>query len=179
MPIYQLDGITPTVPAEGEGWIAPDAVLIGKVRIDAEASIWFGSVLRGDNELIHIGEGSNIQDRCVLHTDPGFPLTVGPGCTIGHAAILHGCTIAGDTLVGMGAMVMNGARVGRNCIIAAHALIAEGKTIPDNSLVVGAPGRIIRQTGEAEAEGLRRSAQIYREKWRRYAQGLTLVPGPF
>ncbi len=172
MPIYALDGIAPIVPPEGAFWIAPDAVLIGKVRIDPEASIWFGSVLRGDNELIHIGEGSNIQDRCVLHTDMGFPLTVGPGCTIGHAAILHGCTLSGHSLIGMSAVVLNGAQIGRNCIIGAHALIAEGKVIPDNSLVVGSPGRVVRQLGDAEAELLALSAQAYQQKWRRYAEGL-------
>jgi carbonic anhydrase/acetyltransferase-like protein (isoleucine patch superfamily) len=172
MPIFQLDGIAPVMPPEGQCWIAPDAVLIGKVRIDAEASVWFGSVLRGDNELIHIGAGSNIQDRCVLHTDMGFPLTVGLGCTIGHAAILHGCTIADNCLVGMGALVMNGVKIGSNCIVGAHALIPEGKTISDNSLVVGSPGRVIRRLGDAEADALRRSALIYQQKWRRYASGL-------
>ena len=174
MPLYRLDGIMPIVPPEGEGWIAPDAVLIGKVRIDAEASVWFGSVLRGDNELIHIGAGSNVQDRCVLHTDMGFPLIVEAGCTIGHGAILHGCTIGGNSLVGMGAVVLNGARIGRNCIVGAKALIAEGKVIPDNSLVVGAPGRVIRQLGDVEAEALRNAARGYQKNWRRYASGLTL-----
>lgn len=175
MPIYELDGVSPVVPAEGEGWIAPDAMLIGKVRIEIGASVWFGSVLRGDNELIHIGEGSNVQDRCVLHTDMGFPLTVGPGCTIGHAAILHGCAIGANCLVGMGAVVLNGVHIGRNCVIGAHALIPEGKTIPDNSLVIGSPGRIVRHVGDAEAERLRESAEIYQEKWRRYARSLRLA----
>lgn len=175
MPIYRLDGIVPIVPRKGEGWIAPDAVLIGNVRIDAEASVWFGSVLRGDNELIHIGAGSNVQDRCVLHTDMDFPLTVEAGCTIGHGAILHGCTIGGNSLVGMGAVVLNGARIGRNCIIGAKTLIAEGKVIPDNSLVVGSPGRVVRQLGEVEAEALRGSARIYQNNWRRFAGGLALA----
>jgi carbonic anhydrase/acetyltransferase-like protein (isoleucine patch superfamily) len=175
MPIYELSGVAPVVPPDGQYWIAPDAVLIGKVRIEPDASVWFGSVLRGDNELIHIGEGTNIQDRCVLHTDMGFPLTVEAGCTIGHGAILHGCTIASNTLVGMGAVVLNGARVGRNCIIGAHALIGEGKIIPDNVLVVGAPGRIIRQLGDTEAEMLREAAANYKEKWRRYAGGLVAL----
>ena len=174
MPIYTLDGIAPIVPPDGAFWIAPDAVLIGKVRIHAEASVWFGSVLRGDNELIHIGEGSNIQDRCVLHTDMGYPLTVGPGCTIGHAAILHGCTLSGHSLVGMGAVLLNGAQIGSNCIIGAHALIPEGKVIPDNSLVVGSPGRVVRELRDEETEGLRRAAQVYQQKWRRYAQGLVV-----
>jgi carbonic anhydrase/acetyltransferase-like protein (isoleucine patch superfamily) len=175
VPIYELGGIAPIVPPAGEGWIAPDAVLIGKVRIDTGASIWFGAVLRGDNELIHIGEGSNIQDRCVLHTDPGFPLTLEPGCTIGHAAILHGCRIAANSLVGMGAVVLNGAQVGRNCIIGAHALIPEGKTIPDNSLAIGSPARVVRQLGDAEAEAIKRAAQNYQTNWRRYTAGLLAI----
>lgn len=175
MPIYALSGVSPVLPPDGHYWIAPDAVLIGKVRLDPEASIWFGSVLRGDNELIHIGEGTNIQDHCVLHTDMGYPLTVEAGCTIGHSAILHGCTIAANTLVGMGAVVLNGARIGRNCIIGAHALVGEGKIIPDNSLVVGAPGRIVRQLGEAEAKMLQQAAANYREKWRRYSTELVAL----
>lgn len=174
MPIYEFEGIAPLLQ-EGAGWIAPDAVLIGKVRIDADASVWFGSVLRGDNELIHIGAGSNVQDCCVLHTDMGFPLTVGRGCTIGHAAILHGCIIAADSLVGMGAVLLNGAKIGSNCIIGAHALVPEGKLIPDNSLVIGSPGRVVRQLTEAETERVRLSAQAYQDKWRRFAKGLTLV----
>ena len=144
MPIYALDGVAPILPPEGNYWVAPDAVLVGKVKLDADASIWFGAVLRGDNELIHICEGSNVQDGCVLHTDMGFPMTVEPGCTIGHSAILHGCTIGENSLIGMGATVLNGARIGRNCLVGANALIAEGKIIPDNSLVLGAPGRVVR-----------------------------------
>ncbi len=173
MPIYELDGVAPELPANGACWVAPDAVLIGKVRLDRDASVWFGSVLRGDNELIHIQEGSNVQDRCVFHTDMGFPLTVGPSCTVGHGVILHGCTIGENTLIGMGATVLNGAKIGRNCLIGAQALVQEGKTIPDNSLVVGAPGRIIRQISEADAHQLTEAARIYQRNWRRFAAGLS------
>jgi len=172
VPLYDLDGISPIVPPDGDYWIAPDAVLVGKVRLDRDASVWFGAVLRGDNELIHVGEGSNVQDRCVLHTDLGFPLTIGPGCTIGHSAILHSCTIGENSLVGMGAIILNRTQIGRNCIIGAHTLIAEGKTIPDNSLVIGSPGRVIRQLGEEEAAQLKGSAETYRRNWRRFAKGM-------
>ncbi len=172
MPLYDLDGISPIVPPDGDYWIAPDAVLVGKVRLDRDASVWFGAVLRGDNELIHVGEGSNVQDRCVLHTDMGFPLTIGPGCTIGHSAILHSCIIGENSLVGMGAIILNRTQIGRNCIIGAHTLIAEGKTIPDNSLVIGSPGRVVRQLGENEAALLKASAETYRRNWRRFAKGM-------
>lgn len=175
MPLYQLDGVAPQLPAENDYWIAPDAVLIGKVRLDRNASVWFGSVLRGDNELIHIGEGSNVQDKCVMHTDMGFPLTVGPGCTIGHQVILHGCTIGENSLIGMGAVILNGAQIGRNCLIGAHALIPEGKSIPDNSLVIGAPGRVVRELEEDQIAGLKTSAQSYQKNWRRFAAGLSVV----
>ena len=172
MPIYALDGVAPILPPEGSYWVAPDAVLVGKVRLDADASVWFGAVLRGDNELIHICEGSNVQDGCVLHTDMGFPMTVEPGCTIGHSAILHGCIIGENSLIGMGATVLNGARIGRNCLVGANALIPEGKIIPDNSLVVGAPGRVVRQLDAEQLRRLREPADTYRRNWRRFAQGM-------
>jgi carbonic anhydrase/acetyltransferase-like protein (isoleucine patch superfamily) len=175
MPIYALDGVAPILPPAGSYWVAPDAVLVGKIRLDAEASVWFGAVLRGDNELIHIGEGSNVQDRCVMHTDMGFPLTVEPGCTIGHGVILHGCTIGEGSLVGMGATILNGARIGRNCLIGANALIPEGKVIPDRSLVLGAPGRVARELEDAEMARLRGPADNYRRNWRRFSQGMSLV----
>jgi carbonic anhydrase/acetyltransferase-like protein (isoleucine patch superfamily) len=174
-PLYALDGASPELPEDGACWIAPDAVLIGKVRLERDASIWFGAVLRGDNELIHIGEGSNIQDRCVLHTDMGFPLTVGAGCTVGHAAILHGCTIGDSSLVGMGAIVLNGAHIGRDCIIGAGAFIPEGREIPDRSLVVGSPGRVVRQLSDEQAMKLKDSAANYQANWRRFASGLKTV----
>ena len=173
MPLYALNGISPELPGAGACWVAPDAALIGRVRLEQDASVWFGAVLRGDNELILVGEGSNVQDGCVLHTDMGSPLTIGRHCTIGHKAMLHGCTIGDNSLVGMGATVLNNAVIGRNCLIGAHALIAEGKVIPDNSLVMGMPGKVVR---ELDAEAIARwpkSAEGYVRNWRRYAAGLT------
>lgn len=172
MTVYALDGKVPALPAEGEYWIAPGAHVLGNVRLERNVSIWFGSVLRGDNELILIGENSNIQDQCMLHTDPGFPITVGANCTVGHKATLHGCTVAPGTLIGMGATLLNGSRVGTNCIVGAHALIAEGKDIPDNSLVLGAPGRVARTLGEAEARMIARATEHYVRNWQRFASGL-------
>lgn len=175
MPAYALDGISPEFPAQGTYWVAPDAQLIGRIRLETDASVWFGAVLRGDNELIHVGLRSNVQDGCVLHTDMGFPLTIGADCTIGHKAILHGCSIGDNSLIGMGATVLNGARIGRNCIIGANALIAEGKEIPDNSLVVGMPGRIIRVLDDDAALRNTRSAEGYVRNWRRFAAGLVAI----
>ena len=175
MAIYALDGISADLPGEGLYWIAPDTTVIGKVRLERMASVWFGSVLRGDNELILLGEGSNIQDGCVLHTDIGYPLTIGRDCTIGHKAILHGCTIGDNSLIGMGATVLNGARIGRNCLIGANALVTEGKVIPDNSLVMGAPAKVVRELGPDAVESLTKAAQEYVQKWQRYAAGLKPV----
>lgn len=175
MPIYSLDGVQPEFPEDGRYWVAPDADVIGRVRLDRDASVWFGAVLRGDNELIHIGERSNVQDGSVFHTDMGYPLTIGPDCTIGHKAILHGCTIKRNTLVGMGATILNGAVIGENCIIGANALIAEGKVIPDNSLVVGMPGKVMRQLDAAAAKGNTRSAEGYVRNWQRFKAGLLPV----
>jgi carbonic anhydrase/acetyltransferase-like protein (isoleucine patch superfamily) len=172
MAVYALDGREPELPAEGEYWIAPSAAVIGRVKLGRHASVWFSAVLRGDNELIHVGEGSNIQDGCVLHTDMGAPLTVGRDCTVGHKAILHSCTIGDNTLVGMGATVLNHARVGRNCLIGANALIPQGKEIPDNSLVMGAPGRVVRNLDAAGASLLSESARNYVRNWQRFARGL-------
>ncbi len=173
MPIYALDGIAPEI--DDDSWIAPDANLIGNVVIEAGASVWFCSTLRGDNEEICIGEGANVQENCVMHTDMGYPLSVGAGCTIGHKAMLHGCTIGENSLIGMGATVLNGAVVGRNCLIGAGALITEGKEIPDGSLVMGAPGKVVRQLDEAGIEGLRASALHYQERMRRFRAGLRPV----
>jgi carbonic anhydrase/acetyltransferase-like protein (isoleucine patch superfamily) len=175
MPIYELDGIRPELPAPGTFYLAPDAVLIGRVRIEAGASIWFTAVLRGDNEWISVGADSNVQDGCVLHTDPGFPLTIGAGCTIGHRAVLHGCTIGGNSLVGMGAVLLNGAKIGGNCVVGAGALVTEGKTFPDNSLIVGAPARSIRTLDEKSEAMLRAAAKVYRDRWPRYAKGLKQI----
>ncbi len=172
MTLHTLDGISPALPGEGLYWIAPSADVIGKVRLLRVASVWFHAVLRGDNEWIEVGEGSNVQDGCVLHTDMGSPLTIGRNCTIGHKAILHGCTIGDNSLIGMGATILNNAVIGRNCLIGANALIPEGKTIPDNSLVVGAPGKVIRVLDAEGAAQLTRSAEGYVRNWKRYAAGL-------
>ena len=173
--IYALDGIAPEIDADA--WIAPDANLIGKVVIEAGASVWFGSTLRGDNEEIRLGAGSNIQENCVLHTDMGYPLTIGADCTIGHKAMLHGCTIGAGSLIGMGATVLNGAKIGRGCLIGAGALVTEGKEIPDGSLVMGAPGRVVRDLDEAAREKLLWSARHYRDNAARFRAGLVPVTG--
>ncbi|WP_075215725.1 gamma carbonic anhydrase family protein [Mongoliimonas terrestris] len=174
MPLYVLEGLAPEVPADEDYWVAPDASVIGKVRLEAGVGIWFGAVLRGDNERIAIGRDTNIQEHSMLHTDPGFPLTVGEGCTIGHRAILHGCTIGRNSLVGMGAIVLNGARIGDNCLIGAGALVTEGKEIPDGSLVVGSPAKVIRTLDEAAIDKLRLSASRYVANWRRYRAHLAV-----
>ncbi len=172
MPLYALDGTRPDVPDAGAWWLAPDAHVIGRVRLAADVGIWFGAVLRGDNEWITIGEGSNIQEGCVLHTDMGSPLTVGAHCTIGHRAILHGCTIGENSLIGMGATVLNGAKIGRNCLVGANALVTEGKEFPDNALIVGAPARAVRTLDEKAAAGIAASARAYVQRWRQFAAGL-------
>jgi carbonic anhydrase/acetyltransferase-like protein (isoleucine patch superfamily) len=173
--IYKLTENKPQFPEDGDFWVAPDANVIGKIRLNTGASVWFGATLRGDNEWIDIGAGSNVQENSVLHTDIGFPLTIGRNCTIGHKAILHGCTIGDQSLIGMGAIVLNGAQIGRNCLIGAGALITEGKIIPDNSLVVGAPGKVVRSLTEAEIEGLLASATGYQTNMRRFAKGLEAI----
>lgn len=161
MAIYALGGNSPTLPPSGDYWVAPNASVIGNVTLDAFASVWFGAVLRGDNDSIVIGERSNIQDNCVLHTDPGFPLRVGCSVTVGHQATLHGCTIGDGALIGMGATVLNGAKVGRNAVIGAHALVPEGKEIPDNALVVGIPGKVARILSAEQAAEIAHLADHY------------------
>ncbi|MDG1458496.1 MAG: gamma carbonic anhydrase family protein [Pseudoprimorskyibacter sp.] len=173
MTIYSLDGLAPEIAADA--WIAPDANVIGNVVIKSAASIWFCSTIRGDNETITVGAGSNVQENCVLHTDIGFPLSIGAGCTIGHKVMLHGCQIGDNSLIGMGATILNGARIGRNCLIGAGALITEGKEIPDGSLVMGMPGKVVRALDEAAIEGLRLSAQVYQANSQRFAAGLRKI----
>lgn len=160
------------VEAHPESWIAPTAAVIGKVRLDKGASVWFGAVLRGDNELIHIGENSNVQDGTVMHTDMGFPLTLGKGVTIGHNVMLHGCTVGDYSLIGINAVVLNGARIGKNCIIGANALIPEGKDIPDGSLVMGSPGKVVRELNDGQKQMLQASAAHYVHNAKRYARDL-------
>jgi carbonic anhydrase/acetyltransferase-like protein (isoleucine patch superfamily) len=175
MPLYSLDGVRPELPPSGNCYVAPDAALIGKVRLAEESSVWFTAVLRGDNEWITIGAGSNVQDGCVLHTDPGFPLSVGGGCTIGHRVVLHGCTIGDNSLIGMGAVLLNGARIGRDSIVGAGALVTEGKEFPDRALVVGSPARSIRTLDDKTVDFLRFAAQVYRDRASRYAQCLRQI----
>ncbi len=175
MPIYSLDGVEPILPESGRYWVAPDAHVIGRVRLGTDVGIWFGTVIRGDNELIDIGERSNVQEGCMFHTDPGFPMTIGPDCTIGHHAILHGCTIGSTSLVGMGATLLNGARIGASSIVGANALVTEGKGFPDNSLIVGAPAKAIRSLDAEAAERLRRTALHYVQNFNRFAKGLRRI----
>jgi carbonic anhydrase/acetyltransferase-like protein (isoleucine patch superfamily) len=172
MPIHSLDTFAPELPPVGQCWIAPDAHVIGKVRLAVDVGIWFGAVLRGDNELIAIGARSNVQEHAMLHTDMGHPLSVGADCTIGHRAILHGCVIGDNSLVGMGAIILNGARIGSNCLVGAGALVTEGKEFPDNSLIVGSPARAIRTLDEAAVARIKGSAEGYVRNWKRFAAGL-------
>ncbi|MTH33966.1 gamma carbonic anhydrase family protein [Paracoccus limosus] len=171
--IWELDGI---VPQTLGAWVAPDAQLMGRVVLEEGASVWFGAVLRGDNEEIRVGRNSNVQDLSVCHTDIGYPLTIGADCTIGHRAILHGCTIEDGSLIGMGAIVMNGAVIGAGSLIGAGALIPEGKVIPPGSLVMGAPGKIIRELDDEARARLLKSAEGYAANARRFHKGL--LPGP-
>lgn len=175
MPLFSLRGETPDMAPFDHCYVADTAIVIGKVRIKIGASIWFGAVLRGDNEWIEVGERTNIQDNCTLHTDPGFPLTVGNGCTVGHNAILHGCLIGKNTLIGMGAIVLNGAKVGSNCIVGAGALVAEQATVPDNTLVLGSPARKFRSVDEATVKMIEQSADVYFNRWQTYASTLKRV----
>ena len=175
MPIYELDGQAPEFPGEGQYYVADTAVLIGRVRLKAEASVWFGAVLRGDNEWIELGERSQIQDNATLHSDPGFPMTIGRDCVIGHNVILHGCTIGDSSLVGMGAIMLNGARIGKNSLVGAGSVVTEGKSFPDNSLIVGAPARAIRTLDEKGVQMIRAGADIYVRRWKQYAKGLKRI----
>ncbi len=175
MTLYSLDGHAPQTPENGDYWVAPGSHVIGNVLLEEATSVWFGCTLRGDNELILIGQGTNVQENTVMHTDMGYPLTIGAGCTIGHKAMLHGCTIGENSLIGMGATVLNGAKIGKNCLIGAGALVTEGKEIPDGSLVMGAPGKVVRQLDDAAIAGLRASALHYQENMRRFRDGLKPV----
>ena len=168
MNTFGLGSAAPTVPLDDEYWIAPTATVIGNVILKKNASIWFGAVLRGDNDPIIVGENSNVQDNSVLHTDVGQPLTIGANVTIGHMVMLHGCTIGDASLIGIGSIVLNGARIGRNCIIGAGSLITEGKEIPDNSMVMGSPGKVVRSLTDQQAAGLAAGALHYVENWKRF-----------
>jgi carbonic anhydrase/acetyltransferase-like protein (isoleucine patch superfamily) len=175
MPIYELDGQAPEFPGEGQYYVADTATLIGRVRLKAEASVWFGAVLRGDNEWIELGRRSQIQDNATLHTDPGFPMVIGSDCVIGHNVILHGCMIGDNSLIGMGAILLNGVKIGKNSLVGAGAVVTEGKTFPDNSLIVGAPARMIRTLDEKGEAMIRDGADIYVRRWKEYAKGLKRI----
>jgi carbonic anhydrase/acetyltransferase-like protein (isoleucine patch superfamily) len=170
--IYALGDRSPILPADGDFWVAPDANVIGDVDLGQGTSVWFGATLRGDNERITVGAGSNVQENSVLHTDMGFPLVIGANCTIGHKAMLHGCVIGDGSLIGMGATVLNGARIGRGCLIGAGALVTEGKEIPDGALVMGAPGKVVRMIDAAAAQKILAGAAWYRDRARAYRTGL-------
>lgn len=170
MAIYKLGEISPDV--HESAWVAPTASVIGNVSLAANSSVWFGAVLRGDNDPIKIGARSNVQDNSILHTDPGCPLDIGEGVIIGHRVMLHGCTIGDNTLIGIGATVLNNAKIGKNCLIGAHALITEGKEIPDNSMVIGAPGKVIKTLNESQIAMLKLNAEVYVKNAERFEQDL-------
>jgi carbonic anhydrase/acetyltransferase-like protein (isoleucine patch superfamily) len=175
MAIYELDGQRPDLPTDERYWIAETAAVIGTVRLKRDVSVWYGASVRGDNEWVEIGERSNIQENCILHTDIGFPLTIGAGCTIGHSVILHGCTIADESLIGMGAIVLNGVKIGRHCLVGAGAVVTEGKEFPDNSLIVGAPARAVREVNDKILQLIAESADFYVNNWQRYRKGLKKI----
>lgn len=172
MPIYALDGVEPELPSDGSHWVAPNAVLIGRVRLLKNASVWFGAVLRGDNDLIEVGENSNIQDNSVCHTDPGQPVIIGANVTVGHNVILHSTTVGGGSLIGMGSTLLNRSKIGRDCLIGANSLVSEGKEFPDGSLVVGAPARLVRALDERQIAIMKISSEVYVQNYRRFRAGL-------
>jgi carbonic anhydrase/acetyltransferase-like protein (isoleucine patch superfamily) len=173
MAVYELEGIRPET--DGPHWIADSATVLGRVKLKRNASVWFNAVLRGDNDPIVVGENSNVQDGSVLHTDIGNPTIVGDNCTIGHMVMLHGCTIGDNTLIGIGSIILNGAKIGKNCLIGANTLITEGKVIPDGSMVMGAPGKVVRELNEQQVGMITFSAHHYVENWQRYAKGLKRI----
>lgn len=172
MGLYEVDGKRVVTPASGNYWVADTARVIGNVELGEDVSIWYGSVVRGDNDAIRIGAGSNIQDNCMLHVDPGFPIDIGEDVSIGHMVMLHGCTIGRGSLVGIGAIVLNGANIGEQCLIGAGSLIPEGKVIPARSLVMGAPGKIVRELTDADLVRASRGAPFYRRNWRLFRDTL-------
>ncbi|QTW20109.1 gamma carbonic anhydrase family protein [Comamonas kerstersii] len=170
MAVYELEGVAPQIAESA--WIADSAQVMGDVQLGADASVWFGTVVRGDTAHITIGEGTNVQDASVLHADEGMPLTIGRHVTVGHQVMLHGCTIGDESLIGIGAIVLNGAKIGKNCLVGAGALVTEGKKFPDGSMIIGSPARVVRQLTPEQIEGLRRSAQHYIHNARRFRAGL-------
>jgi len=177
MALYALDNVHPKIPESGQYWVADNATVLGNITLLENSSVWFNSVLRGDNDPIVVGENSNIQDGSILHTDLGCPLTIGRDVTIGHMVMLHGCTIGDETLIGIGSTVLNRAEIGKNCIIGAHSLIPEGKVIPDRSLVMGAPGKVVRELSDTQIMMIKASAQVYVDNWKRFKPGLKRIDG--
>jgi carbonic anhydrase/acetyltransferase-like protein (isoleucine patch superfamily) len=175
MGVYRLGDRGPALPAEDEYWIAPNAVVAGNVVLKKNASVWFGAVLRGDNEAITIGENSNVQDNSVLHTDMGSPLTIGANVTVGHMVMLHGCTIGDGTLIGIGSIILNRAKIGKNCLVGAGALITEDKEFPDGSMILGAPAKVVRELAAEQAERMGMGALGYVRNWQRFKAGLEAV----
>lgn len=172
MPVYALGADAPNLPPDGQFWIAPTALAIGRVMLKADASLWYGAVLRGDNDPITIGARSNIQDNSVIHSDHGYPVTIGDDVTVGHRVILHSCTVGDNSLIGMGSTLLNGAVIGRNCLVGAGSLVTENKVFPDNSLIVGSPARVVRALTAAQIAGIAASAAHYVANWRRHAADL-------
>lgn len=175
MPLYAIDGIAPELPPEGQYFIAPTAVLIGRVRLLKNASVWFGAVLRGDNDWITIGENSNVQDNSVMHTDPGLPVTLGANVTVGHNVIVHSATVGDNTLIGMGSTLLNRARIGSHCVVGANSLVAEGKEFADGSLILGAPARVVRALSADDQARLQHAADVYVANGRRFREQLKLL----
>jgi carbonic anhydrase/acetyltransferase-like protein (isoleucine patch superfamily) len=175
MPIYEIDCVRPEFPGDGSYWVAENAVLIGRVRMKAETSVWWGAVLRGDNEWIELGERTQFQDHVLAHTDPGFPLTVGADCVVGHHVVLHGCTIGDNSLIGMGSILLNGSRIGKNCLVGAGSVVTEGKEFPDNSLIIGSLARIIREVDNKARAMIARAADVYVRRWKHYAGALRRI----
>jgi len=175
MPLYALDGVAPEVPADGSYWVAPNAVLIGRVRLLKNASVWFGAVLRGDNDWITVGENSNVQDLSVIHTDPGQPVTIGANVTVGHRVILHSTSVGDGSLIGMGSTLLNRSRIGKNCLVGANSLVTEGKEFTDGSMIIGAPARVARALGENELAMLKMSSAGYVHNHRRFRAGLKQI----
>ncbi len=173
--IYEIGAMRPTLPNNGDFWIAPNSFVIGNVIMKGATSVWFGTTIRGDNEIVTINDGTNIQENTILHTDLGFPIEIGKNCTIGHKAMLHGCVIEDNSLIGMGSTILNGARISKNCLVGACSLVTEGKTFPENSLIMGSPAKVVRQLTEREIEGITKSAFWYQENMRRFKSDMKVV----
>ena len=173
--VFELEGICPTLPESGDCWIAPGSFVIGNVVLGEGTSVWFGTTIRGDNEIVNIGTDSNIQENSVLHTDLGYPINIGMNCTIGHKAMLHGCIIEDNSLVGMGATILNGARIKKNCLVGANSLVTEGKTFPENSLIMGSPAKVVRELTENEISRITQSSLWYNENMKRFKKSLKQI----